>query len=198
METPQHPLTAALTVEQLWQPVPGGSGTYVRELVRALRDRSDIRPVGLRARGAAAADPSWQLDPRVPTISSALPAWRSDESWNRLRRPRTWRSVAGLDVVHATTWAIPPSGPPLVVTVHDLAFLRSPEHFTARGNSFFRNALDIVRREASAIIAVSQTTRQDCIDAGLPEARVHVVPHGVRLPTTTERGGRRRSGPGTA
>ena len=41
---------------------------------------------------------------------------------------------------------------PLVVTVHDLAFLRDPEHFTARGNPFFRRALETAcATEADAV-----------------------------------------------
>ena len=34
-------LRVVLTVEQLWQPVPGGSGTYIRELTRELAGRYD-------------------------------------------------------------------------------------------------------------------------------------------------------------
>ena len=67
--------------------------------------------------------------------------------------------TGALDVVHATTWAIPGRKAPLVVTVHDLAFLREPDHFTARGNAFFRRALDIARAEAAQVVVPSGDDR---------------------------------------
>ncbi|WP_222843889.1 glycosyltransferase family 1 protein [Cellulosimicrobium sp. CUA-896] len=66
------------------------------------------------------------------------------------------------------------------LTVHDLAFRRAPEHFTPRGVRFFERALEITRREADIVIVPSMTTRADCVDAGLDESRLRVVPHGVR------------------
>ena len=36
-------LTVAMTTEQCWQRVPGGSATYIVELSRALADRDDTR-----------------------------------------------------------------------------------------------------------------------------------------------------------
>lgn len=179
------PLTAALTVEQLWQPTPGGSGTYIRELTTALMDRQDVDVVGLTARHGGPPSDVWLPDPRMPLVASRLPRPALYESWNRLRRPRTWRRAAGVDVVHATTWAVPPAGPPLVVTVHDLAFLRAPEHFTRRGAAYFRRALDVVRAEAAMVITVSETTRADCERAGIDRSRLRVIPHGVRVPATT-------------
>ncbi|HMO11667.1 MAG TPA: hypothetical protein PKB06_09250 [Actinotalea sp.] len=42
-------LAAVLTVEQLWLPAPGGSGTYIEHLIRALARRSDVEVTGLSA-----------------------------------------------------------------------------------------------------------------------------------------------------
>lgn len=177
------PLRAALTVEQLWQRVPGGSGTYIRELSSALVRRDDVRVTGLTARHDGPPPPAWRLDEGLPLRRSALPRTALYEAWTRWRRPRVRAADGPADVVHATTWAVPPSsGGALVVTVHDLAFLRAPEHFTPRGAAFFRRALQIVRDEAAAVIAVSGTTRDDCVAAGIEPGRIHVVPHGVRVP----------------
>jgi len=172
----------ALTVEQLWQPVPGGSGRYVVELTRALLDRGDVAPVGLVARHPGPPPAAWAPDERLPLASSLLPRRALYEAWRRTRRPRTWRRVAGTDLVHATTWAVPPAGPPLVVTVHDVAFRHDPGHFTPHGVAYFERGLDIVRREATAVIAVSRTTADDVVAAGVAAARVHVVPNGVSVP----------------
>jgi glycosyltransferase involved in cell wall biosynthesis len=89
--------------------------------------------------------------------------------------------VPGTEVVHATTWAVPPTSRPLVVTVHDLAFLQDATHFTARGNRFFRRALTTVRRRADAVVVPSQATADECAEAGIDPDLVHVVPHGARV-----------------
>lgn len=187
MNAPDAPLDVLLTVEQLWQPVPGGSGTYVRDLLGALVARPDLRMTGLAARHDAPPSEGWRLPPDVAVTSSRLPRRALYEAWSRVRLPRAGGPARPGALVHATTWAVPPARVPLVVTVHDLAFLRSPEHFTAHGNAFFRRGLEIVRREAAAVIAVSRATRDDCVRAGIPADRVHVVPHGVsHLPVTRD------------
>ncbi|WP_454043145.1 glycosyltransferase family 4 protein [Cellulosimicrobium sp. Marseille-Q8652] len=179
---PPHParLRVTLTVEQLWQPVPGGSGTYVRELSRGLWERDDVVVAGARARGPA---DDRGLPPAMPVHRSVLPRPVLYEAWSRWRRPR----VPGPrpDVVHATTWAVPPRTAPLVVTVHDLAFRRAPEHFTARGVEFFERGLAVVRREADVVVTPSEATRQDCIEAGVDAERVRVIPHGAEGPRVT-------------
>jgi len=171
------PVRAVLTVEQCWQPVPGGSGSYIVELTRALGQLPEVDVVGVAARHPAGSAPV--VVPPLPVRHHRLPRAALYESWTRWRRPRVEPVSGPVDVVHATTWAIPGRRAPLVVTVHDLAFLRDPTHFTSRGNSFFRRALDIVRDEAAHVVVPSEATRRDCVQHGLDPARTTVVPHGV-------------------
>lgn len=180
-----------MTVEQLWQPVPGGSGTYIRALASALSDRDDVTLTGVRARpvdaGSAGADGL-----PIEVVASRLPRRVLYDAWHRLRRPHLPRPVTmrtsglGYDVIHATTWAIPPRSAPLVVTVHDVAFLRNPEHFTPHGVAFFTRALDLVRNHADIVVVPSETTRVDCLEAGIPEDRLRVIHHGTDARTTTD------------
>ncbi|QPL06501.1 glycosyltransferase family 4 protein [Actinomyces respiraculi] len=176
-----------MVVEQLWQPVPGGSGTYVVELAQALSERG-CRVAGLAAaHGAASAPADLGLPASMPVRTARLPRTALYESWNRLRRPRAESVLPGADVVHATTWAVPGTRLPLAVTVHDLAFLRAPEHFTRRGTSFFLRCLDRTIAEADVVITPSQATADDCVAAGIEAERIVVIPHGVRtLPVTEE------------
>lgn len=181
METP-NPVT--LTVEQLWQPVPGGSGTYIRGLVEALRGRDDVTVAGLAAWHALDGAPAGLRVRRV-----GLPRRLAYAAWPRLRAPWSAPLLAPASgVLHATTWAVPPHRGPLVVTVHDLAFLRDPAHFTAHGNRYFRRALDLVRGEADAVVVPSEATAADCEAAGIDRDRVHVIPHGVTAPRVTADG----------
>jgi glycosyltransferase involved in cell wall biosynthesis len=173
-----NPLRACLTVEQCWQRTPGGSGVYVVELTRALAARDDVTVTGVAARHRSAT-PSGAA-PAGRTRFSRLPRRALYDAWDRLRRPRAEALAGPTDVVHATTWAIPGRRAPLVVTVHDLAFLRDPAHFTSRGNRFFRRNLVIARDEAAMVVVPSEATRADCVDVGIDPARIVVVPHGVR------------------
>ena len=174
-----------MVVEQLWQPVPGGSGTYIVELAQALRARR-VPVAGIAAHHQGAASPRQVGLPPMPVRSSHLPRTALYESWNRLGLPRAESILPGAQLIHATTWALPPTSLPLVVTVHDLAFMRSPEHFTARGNAYFSRSLERVITEASAIVVPSQATADDCIAAGIDAARLYVIPHGVRTRPVTE------------
>lgn len=168
-----------MTVEQCWQPQPGGSGRYIRELATELVARP-----GLAVTGLAARHPSGTVPPEgglpMPVRHSSLPRPVLYRAWQRWRRPRGDR---GADVVHATTWAIPGRRAPLVVTVHDLAFREDPGHFTRNGAAFFERGLELVRREAAEVIVPSTVTLRACLDAGLDAERLTVIPHGVRPPT---------------
>jgi glycosyltransferase involved in cell wall biosynthesis len=97
------------------------------------------------------------------------------------RRPRP--RLGQVDVVHAPSLAVPPPGKlPLVVTVHDLAFVSHPQYFPARGVAFHRRGLELARREAAVIVAPSRFTAAELESAGFPAEQIHVVPHGIDPP----------------
>ena len=75
--------------------------------------------------------------------------------------------------------AVPPPTAPLVVTVHDLAFLRDPSQFTARGVRFFHRAIELARRDATLINCPSQATLDECIDHGFDPDRLRLLPWGI-------------------
>ncbi len=65
----------------------------------------------------------------------------------------------------------------LVVTVHDLSFLRYPEFFSRRKN-FWHGALGVKKLLARAdrIVAVSKNTKHDLVEIlGLPEEKIKVI-----------------------
>ena len=166
------PPTVAVHAGQLLQPVPGGIGRYVRSLLRALPG-AGVEPLAF-ATGPRPADVtgSWVAlgPPRGPVRY---------ELWHRFRRPAV--RVPG-EVVHATSLAVPPAGDrPLVVTVHDLVFLRQPEHLTRRGVAFHRRGLALARAEAAAVVVPTAWGRDDLLQEGFPPERVHVALHGVTV-----------------
>ena len=170
-------LRVAMTLEQCWHRVPGGTAVAAIGMARALRDRGVVDPVGVAARHSGPAPDPWA--PPIEVEHLGVPRVALYESWHRLRRPRVENATGPVDVIHATTLAIPPRTAPLVVTIHDLAFIHEPSHFTKRGLAFFDRGLNLARDEADAIHCPSQATADDCIANGFAADKVTVIPLGV-------------------
>lgn len=166
-----------MTLEQCWHDVPGGTAVAAIESARALARRDDVSLVGVAAAHRRPAPPAWA--PPVDVAHLRLPRLALYESWHRLRRPPVEAATGPVDVVHATTMAIPPRSAPLVLTVHDLAFLHHPAHFTRRGLSFFRRGLELARSDADLVLCPSSATLQDCAAHGFESGRLRLVPLGV-------------------
>src|SRR5450432_2400442 len=173
-------LRVAVTLEQCWHEVPGGTASSALETVRALQRRNDVVVLGVAARHATLPAAPWT--PPVRMHQLPLPRIALYESWHALRWPRVQRATGPVDVIHATTFAIPPKSAPLVVTVHDLAFVHEPMHFTKHGRRFFRRGLTLARAHADLVLVPSQSTFDDCADAGFDTSRLRLVPHGVAVP----------------
>jgi glycosyltransferase involved in cell wall biosynthesis len=160
---------------QLLQSVPGGIARYELALLRHLpRDGVDVVAfaAGRRPEGVA---------PHVPWIDLGFPHGSVRyELWHRARRPVVRLDV---DVVHAPSLAVPPTGTtPLVVTVHDIAFARYPELTTRRGVSFHMRGLELARRHAAVVVAISDFTRHELATQGFDATRVHVARSGIDPP----------------
>ena len=172
-------MRVALHAGQLLQRTPGGIARYERALLHALPDE------GVEVVAFAAGHRASGIEPRVPWVDLGFPrGGLRYELWHRLRRP-----LVGLDadVVHAPSPAIPPTGGvPLVVTIHDVAFLRIPELTTPRGRRFHERGLELARRDATLIIAVSTFTRDELLREGFDDYRVVAIPLGVDLPESRD------------
>jgi glycosyltransferase involved in cell wall biosynthesis len=160
---------------QLLQPVPGGIGRYEIEILRRLRGFG-VDPVAF-----AAGDRPRGVPARIPWIDLGRPHGSVRyELWHRFERPLI-RIEA--DVVHAPSLAVPPvRGRPLVVTVHDVAFLRLPATSTRHGASFHARGLMLARRNADVVIVPSSFTARELQAYGFDGGRVAVVPSGVDPP----------------
>jgi len=148
---------------------PSGTGVYVECLSKALEAEGvDV---------VHAADTG-----RPPPAGGGAASARNlarDVWWTQVALPRQARR-AGADVLHHPLPALARGARcPQVVTVHDLAFERLPEHFAP---AFRRWASVTHRRAASradAVVCVSQTTRRDALARwGLDDARIVVAAHG--------------------
>jgi glycosyltransferase involved in cell wall biosynthesis len=176
-------LRVAVTLEQLWHEVPGGTASSALETVKALQKRDDVEVLGVVARHDTLPPAPWT--PTVRMYQLPLPRIALYESWHALRFPPVQRATGPVDVIHATTFAIPPKNAPLVVTVHDLAFLHEPGHFTRHGRRFFKRGLALAQRNADVVLVPSQSTLDDCVGAGFEPSRLRLVPHGVSVPAVS-------------
>jgi glycosyltransferase involved in cell wall biosynthesis len=160
-----------------------GIGRYSRNLLAAFAREApaDIEWTLLRLRNFPAADPS------------PLPPHR-DLSTLRLRRPELSMlaldpallsvelPVSRPDVYHSVQLGLPAVRPyRAVITIHDLAPLRWPEHYLRLPHARAGHAWEYsLARRADHVIAVSEATKGDVIERlGVPAERVTVIPEAV-------------------
>jgi glycosyltransferase involved in cell wall biosynthesis len=166
----------AVTLEQCWHDVPGGTAAAAIEVTRQLMSER-VALVGVAARHRTLPPAPWT--PPIEVRHHALPRPLLYEAWHGLRRPVVERVTGPVDVVHATTIIVPGHLAPLVVTLHDLAWRHEGARFTRRGVRFFERGLELVRQEARLVLCSSRATMADCSAAGIEASRLRYVPLGV-------------------
>lgn len=120
----------------------------------------------------------------IPVRHSLLPRPILYDAWHRLGRPRTGVDA---DVIWAPAMVVPPTGKPLVVTVHDLDFLQHPERLSRRGRRFFPRAWRAAVERADRIVVPSNTVASAVVEQSIDPSMVDVVPWGVdSAPATAE------------
>jgi glycosyltransferase involved in cell wall biosynthesis len=167
----------AVTVEQCWHRVPGGTATSTLGTLRALARRDDLDLIGVAARHPEPAPDAFALP--IPVKHLPLPRLALYEAWHALRWPRIERATGPVDVVHGTAIAVPPAKAPLVMTIHDLAFLADRSQPTRHGLRFFERGTELARRHAELVLVPSEATAAECREHGFDADRIRLVPWGV-------------------
>jgi glycosyltransferase involved in cell wall biosynthesis len=170
-----------VVAEQLLAPVPGGTGRYTAELLRALAlsapEGWTVSSVVARHSGVDAARVDGVDGPHVLGLPprALVAAWQLGLPW--------WRG----DAVHAPTPLAParaPRGRTLSVTVHDTVPWTHPETLTLRGVSWHKAMIERASRRANALVVPTQAVADDLAARVSGTAPVHVIGHGVtELPT---------------
>jgi glycosyltransferase involved in cell wall biosynthesis len=169
----------AYTLEQCWHRVPGGTGVAALRTAEAMDGIAGLELVGVAGRHRNPPPEEWL--PTIPWVQLPLRSPWLYESWLHAKWPRPELVARDVDVVHATTLIPCPTRKPLVVTLHDLAFLHNPENFTKHGIRVFRRSLDLIRSWADLVLCCSQATMDDCVAAGIGAERLRHVPLGVEF-----------------
>jgi glycosyltransferase involved in cell wall biosynthesis len=171
------PIRVAYTLEQCWHPVPGGTARAALKIAAELAGRSEIQLHQVAGRHALVPTPEFRPVGKVAMLPLARPLLY--EAWTRLGWPRVESVIGPIDVAHATGLVPCASSAPLVVTLHDLAFLHDPAKFSKHGVRVMTRSLEVIKRRADRVLCPSQATIADCLAAGLDESRLRLVPLGV-------------------
>ncbi len=176
---PDRPIRVAYTLEQCWHEVPGGTAVAALEIARELgRSTDDVELHYVAGRHQRPPVPEYRPDGPVAMLPLARPLLY--ETWTRLNWPRVEAVTGEIDVAHATGLVPCGTAAPLVVTVHDIAFVHDPDKFSKHGVRVMGRSLEVIRRRADLVICSSRATIEDCVDVGLDRSRLRLVPLGVR------------------
>ncbi len=152
----------------------GGISSYIQGLLYGLAEIvSQERIVVLNALRGTRISPS--PDYGFSAATCVTPPHNRFERWSLAIEVARFR----LDLLHSPDFITPArilDRSRRVITVHDVAFLRYPEHLTRESRRYYGQIFRSVN-EADAIISVSDHTRQDLIElTGAPQERIVVVP----------------------
>jgi glycosyltransferase involved in cell wall biosynthesis len=116
------------------------------------------------------------LSKRVDQLLEQPWGWASETTTRR----QFERGLSDLDVFHVSdvvNFSIP--GVKTVTTIHDLTTLLYPEYHTEENIVLLDKKYRFAQEEADAVIAISESTRQDIVNLlGIDPRRIRVVPYG--------------------
>jgi glycosyltransferase involved in cell wall biosynthesis len=152
----------------------GGSETYARGLLRALREHGSLEYLVALPPDTTDAAAGLSLVTAGASASAPRPV-------AFMRAAAARRALAAASVVHfPLTVSLPRMRRPRVVTLHDLLHLELPDLVPRRVRLFRRLAYDAATRRADRVIVPSAFVRDRAVRLlGLDPGRVHVIHHAV-------------------
>ena len=184
-------MTLRVGVNLLWlvPGVVGGTEGYATGLLERLVERDDVDVVAYALPDFVTAYPA--LASAAQTVVPPMPAGR--HVIRRVLVENAWlpRQLGAqrMALVHHLGGIVPPGcRTPSVVTLHDLQYLSYPEYFSAAKRRYLAMTQSSSLRRARVVMAVSEFTRAQAIDAfNLDADKVTVVPPVIRpLPDVPE------------
>lgn len=152
-----------------------GVHQYILHLLRCLTDVDD------RMRFTALLG----ADTPAPDLGAVRSRWPTSKPWVRvlweqLVQPRALREIKA-DLLHGPVFVGPLRAPcPIVITVHDLSFIRFPDLFHPANRLYLKVMTRLSTHRARRLIAVSNHTAAETARLlDVPPQRIDVVHHGV-------------------
>src|SRR3989344_3380320 len=114
------------------------------------------------------------LPRKVSLVLTPFSPRLADLAFNRLNFPMN-RFIGNVDIFHSSNWTIPNLNCPIITTIHDLTFLKSPQDHLSSLVAVHKRQLKRTKKMAAAVIAVSQSTKRDLLDFGFATDKVKVI-----------------------
>lgn len=155
---------------------------YILQALTAGDYDLDLRFFAPRSKRVGAGEvPFRESFTRVCTIPRARRI--KTQLWTRFDWPPIEWFCGEVDVAHGLFHDLPPTRhAKRLVTIHDLSFLRHPDTHTAKTVAVQTRLVNHAIRFADGIVAVSESCKHELMEQfGFPEARIWVVPGGVRI-----------------
>ncbi|MFC1653808.1 glycosyltransferase family 4 protein [Patescibacteria group bacterium] len=119
---------------------------------------------------------SKSVDRNVESSINPIPPKLQSILFNKLHIPIEI-FLKKVDIFHSWDWYTPGSNKAsLVTTIHDLTSIKYPQDTNPEITAQHKRSLQWVKKEAKAIIAVSEATKKDAIELlGIDEQKIHVI-----------------------
>ncbi len=141
-----------------------GLGNYGRNLLNSL---TTYFPQNKYKLFAPKITSLYSLPESVEVITPQSAFWRYFNSYWRLHMSHVEINKSNLDIFHGLSHVIPSrikkTGVPVVLTIHDLIFLRHPDFFKKLDRKMYRTITINSCNRADKIIAISAQTKNDLI-----------------------------------
>ena len=171
----------AIDINELTNLSPGGVKTYTREVVKALLEIDQDSEYFLYARKKAGGDTKFCAPASknfyLKILKWPLPFWTYTRFAGEIKKQKP-------DILFMPIQSVPflfskPKKTKIIVTVHDLAFLKFPEHFTFKNRFLLNWHTRRTAKMADKIIVPSRATKNDLIDLCKIKAdKIKVIYHG--------------------
>jgi glycosyltransferase involved in cell wall biosynthesis len=156
-----------------------GVGEVAHGLLETLSKRSGVELVAYALTFRGREHLAGRIPAGVRPAIRPIPARLVRALWLRTNVPHVERWTGPVDVVHAT-FIGPPARSPVVVTIHDIGFIRFPELCTADTLQYGRLVRRALDRGATVHVTSDFVGREVRDHFGIEEGRLAHIPLGVR------------------
>jgi glycosyltransferase involved in cell wall biosynthesis len=156
-----------------------GIGHVTARLLEGLAARPDVEVTGYAITRTGRRDLAGLLPHGVHPATSWVPARIAHPLWARMAFPAIERWTGPVDVVHSPNFIAPPARVPVIVSVHDLAFVHSPELCRPEAARLEPLLWRAIERGAILHTGSDHVAAEICEHFGLPPERVARVYSGI-------------------
>lgn len=173
-----------LNVDAISAPLTG-IGTYTLQLARGLSERNEVEELRLFSayRWVTDGRQALRVNRKIATLRRVAPFKHvALEAYTGLRAALFRRGATGLRdfLLHSPNFVLMPFDGPTVATVHDISYLRYPQHHPIERVRFLERHLPSTLVRADALIVDSVAVRDELVTVlGVDVSKLHVVPLGV-------------------